>query len=51
MSSVLFICLTAFEAFHFFLVVLSTERQENMNSDYDLEVKRKDLEIALTLLF
>lgn len=51
MSYVLFICLPAFEAFHFFLAVLSMKIQQNKNSDYKLEVQRKDLEIVLTPIF
>lgn len=51
MSLVLFICLLAIEAFHFFLTVLSVKSQQNMNSDYKLEVQRKDLEIVLTPVF
>lgn len=51
MSLVLFVCLLAFEAFHFFSVVPSVKSQQNMNSDCKLEVQREDLEIALTLVF
>lgn len=51
MSLVLFICLLAFEAFQFFLVVPSVKSQQNMNSDYQLEVQREDLEIVLTTVF
>lgn len=51
MSLVLFICLLALEAFHFFLAILSVKSQPNMNSDYKLEVQREDLEIMLTPIF
>lgn len=48
MSLVLFICLLAFEAFHF---MLSGKSQQNMNSGYKLEVQKEDLEIVLTPVF
>lgn len=51
MSLVLFICLLAFEAFHFFSVMLSVKSEQNMNSDCKPEVQREDLEIVLTPVF